>query len=280
VPDVTSSPTLARIHSQPQIIAHRGASSVEPEHTLSAYRRAIAEGADAVECDVRLTADVHLVCVHDRRVNRTSNGRGIVSTLELATLEGLDWGSWKEQHGTEAEMPDRDRNQLLTLRRLLSMLLDCEREIGVAIETKHPTRYRGAVERQLATVLRGFDLDGAHEAGRPHVRMMSFSQLATQRMRHLCPRLPVVYLMEDSVPLRFRDATLPKGVDIVGISTTILARWPETVERHHERGHQVYVYTVDDPRDVDRCLDTGVDAIITNRPAFVRAHVQDRLGLR
>ena len=99
----------------PLVIAHRGSSLAEPEHTLKAYRRAIEEGADALECDVRLTADSHLVCVHDRRVNRTSNGRGSVSTLELAELEGMDWGSWKQAHPQELELPDRDRNRLLTL---------------------------------------------------------------------------------------------------------------------------------------------------------------------
>ncbi|HEY3535158.1 MAG TPA: glycerophosphodiester phosphodiesterase family protein, partial [Pedococcus sp.] len=105
---------------RPIVIAHRGSSRAEPEHTLKAYVRAIEEGADALECDVRLTADSHLVCVHDRRVNRTSNGRGIVSTLELAELEGMDWGSWKRQHPEATERPDRDRNRLLTLRTLLT----------------------------------------------------------------------------------------------------------------------------------------------------------------
>ncbi len=79
-----------------QVIAHRGASEDAPEHTLAAYRKAIEDGADALECDVRLTADGHLVCVHDRRVNRTSNGRGAVSALELAELAALDFGSWKD----------------------------------------------------------------------------------------------------------------------------------------------------------------------------------------
>ena len=111
-------PDLAR-HG-PLVIAHRGSSIAEPEHTLRAYVRAIEEGADALECDVRLTADSHLVCVHDRRVNRTSNGHGIVSTLELAELEGLDWGSWKQDHPGDLELPDRDRNRLLTLRNLLT----------------------------------------------------------------------------------------------------------------------------------------------------------------
>lgn len=69
-----------------KVIAHRGASADVPEHTLAAYRKAIEDGADGLECDVRLTSDGHLVCVHDRRVNRTSNGRGAVSALELADL--------------------------------------------------------------------------------------------------------------------------------------------------------------------------------------------------
>lgn len=83
--------THARQH-RIQVVAHRGASEEAPEHTLAAYRKAIEDGADALECDVRLTADGHLVCVHDWRVNRTSNGRGAVSALELADLAALDFG--------------------------------------------------------------------------------------------------------------------------------------------------------------------------------------------
>src|SRR3954466_7422338 len=73
-----------------QVVAHRGASEDVPEHTLAAYRKAIEDGAEALECDIRLTADGELVCVHDWRVNRTSNGRGAVSSLELADLATLD----------------------------------------------------------------------------------------------------------------------------------------------------------------------------------------------
>lgn len=253
----------------PLVIAHRGSSSAEPEHTLKAYLRAIAEGADGVECDVRLTADSHLVCVHDRQINRTSNGNGIVSTLELAELEGLDWGSWKEAHGGEREMPDRDRNRLLTLRSLLTTITASPRPLGITIETKHPTRYAGLVERQLARILTEFGLDVPQEPGRHWVRMMSFSQLAVQRMRQLCPHVPAVYLIQESVPMRFRDGSLPKGVHIVGLDIKILRRWPGTVERQQARGHQVYAWTVDRPEDMQLCLDLGVTAIISNRPRAV-----------
>jgi glycerophosphoryl diester phosphodiesterase len=106
--------------------------------------------------------------------------------------------------------------------------------------------------------------------GRPHVSVMSFSQLAVARMRQLCPEVPLVYLMDGSVPLRFRDGSLPKGARVAGLDKEIIRRWPKTVRRQHDRGNQVYVFTVDEEPDVDMCLELGVDAIITNRPAFVR----------
>ena len=262
----------------PLIVAHRGSSQDLPEHTLNAYQRAIDEGADVLECDVRLTADSHLVCVHDRKVNRTSNGTGKVSTLELATLEGLDFGSWKLAHDGEDEMPDADqeRDKLLTLRRLIEVVLTCGREVGLVIETKHPTRYAGQVERQLAKVLTEFGLQGAYVPGRPRVTLMSFSKLAITRMRQLCPQVPLAYLMENSVPLRFRDGSLPKGARIAGMNKEIIRRWPKSVQRQHDRGNQVHVFTVDEEADIDLCLELGVDAIISNRPAFVR----DRLCIR
>ena len=76
--------------SHPFVVAHRGASADRPEHTLAAYQLALDEGADGVECDVRLTKDGHLVCVHDRSLDRTSTGTGLVSEVTLAELRELD----------------------------------------------------------------------------------------------------------------------------------------------------------------------------------------------
>ncbi|HSA51976.1 MAG TPA: glycerophosphodiester phosphodiesterase [Yinghuangia sp.] len=259
-------------HSGPavQVVAHRGSSEDVPEHTLAAYHKAIKDGADALECDVRLTADGHLVCVHDRRVNRTSNGRGLVSTLELAELSALDFGSWKADaaHAEDPEAPEWDRTSVLTLDRLLQLVVDAGRPVQLAIETKHPTRYAGLVERRLVELLDRFGL--AHPiADRPSpVRVMSFSQMSLRRIRNLAPRLPVVFLME-RVPLRFRDGTLPKGVSIAGPSIEIVRAHPRFVARLHRAGQRVHVWTVDRPEDVELCVRLGVDAIITNRPGSV-----------
>ena len=252
------------------MIAHRGSSEDIPEHTLAAYRKAIDAGADALECDVRLTADGHLVCVHDRRVDRTSTGRGRVSTLELADLAALDWGSWYEDWSDfeDPEEPDRDRASVLTLDRLLQLVVDAGRPVGLAIETKHPTRYAGLVERRLVRLLDRYGLAHPRLGSASRVRVMSFAQVGLRRVHRLAPSLGTVLLME-RVPLRFRDGSLPPGVRIAGPSIEILRSHPRYVDRVHRAGHEVHVWTVDALSDVDLCLGLGVDAIITNRPLRV-----------
>ncbi|WP_314176157.1 glycerophosphodiester phosphodiesterase [Streptomyces winkii] len=249
------------------VIAHRGASEAAPEHTLAAYRKAIEAGADALECDVRLTADGHLVCVHDRRVNRTSNGRGAVSALELADLAALDFGSWKKEGPDEDpyESPDQeasDRTSVLTLERLLQLVADAPRPVGLAIETKHPSRWAGQVETRLLELLERY------RSVVPSVRVMSFSARSLHRIRAAAPYIPTVYLMQLLLP-RHRDGRLPPGVAIAGPSLRILRAHPEYVQRAHRLGNEVHVWTVNDPEDVELCVRLGVDAVITNRPQEV-----------
>ncbi|MEV6806433.1 glycerophosphodiester phosphodiesterase [Streptomyces sp. NPDC051132] len=260
-----------------QVVAHRGASEDAPEHTLAAYRKAIEDGADALECDVRLTADGHLVCVHDRRVNRTSNGRGAVSALELADLAALDFGSWKTGeawHGRDEEPDwehrpeDREETSVLTLERLLELVADAGRRVELAIETKHPTRWAGQVEERLLALLNRFGLDAPATAAESPVRIMSFSARSLHRVRAAAPVLPTVYLMQFVSP-RLRDGRLPAGVHIAGPSMRIVRNHPAYIERLKRAGHQVHVWTVNEPEDVDLCVDLGVDAIITNRPRAV-----------
>ncbi|MFF3740533.1 glycerophosphodiester phosphodiesterase family protein [Streptomyces sp. NPDC002566] len=271
--------TQARQHHI-QVVAHRGASEEAPEHTLAAYRKAIEDGADALECDVRLTADGHLVCVHDRRVNRTSNGRGAVSALELADLAALDFGSWKTGEAREAwttrdEEPDwevrpedREATSVLTLERLLELVADAGRRVELAIETKHPTRWAGQVEERLLELLRRFGLNAPATAADSTVRIMSFSARSLHRVHAAAPTLPTVYLTQFVSP-RLRDGRLPAGVGIVGPSIRVVRAHPAYIERWKRAGHQVHVWTVNEVEDVDRCVGLGVDAIITNRPRAV-----------
>lgn len=255
---------------QPEVVAHRGSNEDEPEHSLASYLVAVKEGADAVECDVRLTADGTLVLVHDRRIDRTSTGQGTVSRMTLGQLSSYDFSGTDVWRDYDAPAPDETRTGVLTLHAMLAALLDASSTVRFAIETKHPTRYGGYVEQELRAVLDHFGL--AHpRAGEPsRVRLMSFSRTAVRRMNRLMPALPTVLLM-DAIPRRRRDGSLPEGTRIAGISVERLHDQPDYVARAIERGNAVHVWTVDDPRDVRLCVQLGVSAIISNRPAMVRA---------
>lgn len=276
------------------VVAHRGASSGVAEHTLDAYITAIESGADALECDVRMTRDGHLVCVHDRTVNRTSDGRGVVSEFDLDTLNSLDFSSWHSDLPTSADQllgdtpylagvePDRVERGggVLTLERLMQLVYDAPDPVRILVETKHPTRYQGLVEKELVELLARFGWAGDPGAA-PSVRqpadmanramVMSFAPTALRRVKLLAPDVPTVLLLERLLPIR-REG-LPAGVPIAGPSLRVLRGEPGYVERAHARGHRVYVWTVDEPADVQFVLDLGVDTIITNRPGEVIEHL-------
>ena len=246
----------------PLVVAHRGSSYALAEHTLGAYLRAIDEGADALECDVRLTHDGHLVCVHDRTVDRTSSGHGVVSDFDLDDLRGFDFGSWHSPPDRYVEERDSTEAPVLTLDRLLGVVE--ETGVRLLIETKHPTRYAGLVEQKLVGLLTERGMQGA---GSP-VAVMSFATLALRRIRLLAPALPTVQLYK-RVPTLRRDGSLPLVADVSGPGITVVRSDPGYVRRVHARGRQVYVWTVDEPADIDLVLSLGVDAVITNRPTEV-----------
>ncbi len=262
-------------------MAHRGSSDLKAEHTLAAYVQAIDEGAEALECDVRLTADGHLVCMHDRRIERTSNGQGAVSTLQLEQLESLDWSSWKhpwqdlDDEFDEADQRGVADRSILTLERLLDTVRDYDRHVEVAIETKHPTRFAGLVERRLVELLDRYGWARPRRGVASPVRVMSFSWMSLRRTLELAPTLQTVYLM-DRVPLRFRDGSLPLGASVAGPSIEIIRSHPEYVAKVHRAGSQVHVWTVNHPEDVELCAALGVDAIITDKPATTLRLLQER----
>jgi glycerophosphoryl diester phosphodiesterase len=258
-----------------EVVAHRGSNEEEPEHSLAAYLRAVDEGADAVECDVRLTADGTLVLVHDRRINRTSSGRGAVSAMTFGQLSAHDYSGgptvWRD---FEDPTPDESRTSVLTLDRMLVTLMERSSTIKFSIETKHPTRFGRYVERELVDVLRRHGL----AVGSPRVRIMSFSSYAVKWVAEHEPQYSTVFLL-DRIPRRYRDGSVPPGVTGVGVSIELLYSDPEYIARVKARGNFVHVWTVDTVTDVDLCVALGVDGIISNRPGFVIDRLREQ-GLR
>ncbi|HEX2296962.1 MAG TPA: glycerophosphodiester phosphodiesterase family protein [Pseudonocardiaceae bacterium] len=262
--------------SAPLIVAHRGASAQRAEHTLAAYALALEQGAAGLECDVRLTRDEHLVCVHDRRVDRTSTGRGPVSSQDLAALAAHDYGSWHDDLGDADDLIVQRvarrgpaESGLLTLERLLDLVTGWPDPVQLFIETKHPVRQSGLVERTLVALLARHGLATPRRRADSPVLVMSFSPSALRRIRTQAPALPTVALLSELD--RVRCGRLPRWADLVGPDVRALRSDPGFVERAANQGHPTYCWTVDDPADVALCAELGVRYVATNRPAQTRA---------
>ena len=265
----------------PAVVAHRGASAHRAEHTFAAYELALEQGSDGLECDVRLTRDGHLVCVHDRTVDRTSAGRGAVSELTLAQLVAMDFGSW---HDDLPESPDELIrvpkapplvSGVLRFDALLELLADTP-DVQLFVETKHPTRYAGLVEAKLTAALARHGLAKPASKDTSRVVMMSFSNLAVRRMREQAPRIPTVLLIDRMWGRR--EGKLPSWVDYAGPGVHLLHEDPGYVERAREQGHDTYVWTVDSAVDVALCGELDVRFLATNAPANTRRLLADSLA--
>jgi glycerophosphoryl diester phosphodiesterase len=257
----------------PFVVAHRGASADRPEHTRAAYELALNQGADGVECDVRLTRDGHLVCLHDRRVDRTSTGTGLVSETTLAELRQLDFGSW---HPSSRPDDARRDTGLLTLDELVALVLDWHRPVKIFIETKHPVRYGSLVENKVLALLHRYGIASPPSADRSRAVVMSFSAAAVWRIRRAAPMLPTVLLGDTSRYLGGGAATTV-GATAVGPSIQTLREHPELVDRAAAQGRATYCWTVDHYEDVEYCRKLGVGWIATNHPGRTKGWLEHGL---
>ncbi len=157
----------------PLLVGHRGARAVAPENTLASFRRAWEEGADAVEMDVRLTADGAVVVIHDETVDRTTDGHGAVAEMTLAELRRLDAGRWFDPAYAGEHIPT------------LEEVLDWARgKIAMLIELKYPQRrFHPALVPAVLARLRGSGME-------TEVALISFDGEAIEQVRREAEALP------------------------------------------------------------------------------------------
>jgi glycerophosphoryl diester phosphodiesterase len=283
---------------RPKVYAHRGASAAFAEHTRAAYLKAIADGADGVECDVHLTRDQHVVLLHDANLDRTSTGTGPVSEKTLEELRALDFASWKG-----ARIPDAYggiADQFLTLPELLDILRAAGREIGLAIELKHPSPYQLNLEDRVLDVLlsEGW-IPGESRLENIQVSFMSFDSDSIQHLlkkvpaRHICQLVDNFSVQELRQELLLGPITagavanvmkatqleaeriLDHGeVGIAGPGIDYVREHARNVQRWLESGRVFRVWTVDSEKDVALCQGLGIHEITTNKPAQVLAQLQ------
>ncbi|MBM7416759.1 glycerophosphodiester phosphodiesterase [Rhodococcus sp. BP-349] len=249
----------------PLVVAHRGSSGTRPEHTLVAYEQALREGADGVECDVRLTRDGRVVCVHDRRIDRTSSGTGIVSALTYEALSGHDYGT-----------ADDPANVLL-LSDLIDMVMAWKaKPAKIFIETKHPVRYGGLIENAVLAELHRFGIGRPGSASLSRAVVMSFAPSAVWRVRRSAPMLPTVLLGTASRYIGGGAATTV-GATAVGPSIKTLRDHPNLVDHAAAAGRATYCWTVNTEEDVHLCHDLGVRWLATDHPGQALAWLDDSI---
>jgi glycerophosphoryl diester phosphodiesterase len=242
------------------VVAHRGASSAEPENTVAAFEAAIRAGADVIELDVRLTADGIPVILHDPDVSSTTDGAGLVHTLGLDEVKRLDASGDRPGH-----------QDIPTLAEALEAIAPAGR-VGVDLEIKNIPG-EPAFDSPDEGVLRA-TLEALHETAFPGpVLISSFNWITIERSKELAPDVATGFLSVGAVDPRAAlvYARQHEHEFVLPQSTALLEAGERFVEDAHGEEIRVGTWTVDDQGDLARLFGWGVDAVASNDPTLAVA---------
>ena len=260
------------------VLAHRGASYDAPEHTRPAYDKALRDGTDFLECDLQMTRDGVLVCVHDTTVDRTTGGQhsGRVDSYSLAELRRMDFGSWFNTSRPDRADPAFVGERIVTLEEQLSCYGRSAPRSRFHLETKAPAEYGGRMEPELVRVLRKHRLLAGGDPHTSRVVVQSFDLESLEVMARLAPTVPRAYLFAAPQDPAVVAGSLPDYVDIAAPAAQFLLAHPTFPGVVHDRGIEVHTWTVDDRPTMEHLLDLGVDGVFTNRPDVLREVIDAR----
>lgn len=246
----------------PLIIGHRGAAAVAPENTLVSFERALADGADGIEFDVRLAKDGVPVVIHDATLRRTALKRGRIADLSSTELVGMDAGTWFNLRYPSKAQPLYTQARIPTLASVFARLQNSEALLYV--EMKCGAKDRAALSAEVARLIR------AHEVA-PRVCVESFDLAAIAEIKRLDAGLRTAALFDrrlsrpaPSARKMIEQAVLC-GAEELALHHSLARR--RTVHEAARRGLETIIWTADNPRWVLRASRRGIRAIITNDPA-------------
>ena len=243
--------------SQPPLItAHRGASHDAPENTLAALRLGFDQGADACECDVRLTRDGRVVLLHDEGTHRVAACNLLAAGHSLESLRRADVGAWKGPRFTGERIP--------TLEDALAAVPDGRR---LLVEIKCGAEIMPALERAVV---------GFH-GWRATLLLMSFDFEVAASAKRGFPDIETHWVVaRESVSSKaLAERARSAGLDGLNLDR----RFPidrEFVAAVRAEGLRLHVWTVDDLEIAARLAEAGVDSITTTRPGWLRERLRAR----
>lgn len=233
-----------------KIWAHRGASGYAPENTIKAFQMAVDMGADGVELDVQMSRDGQLVVIHDERIDRVSDGTGAVKDYTLRELKSFDFS---KTH------PECGREEIPTLKEVYELLKDTELEINVELKTG-VIFYDHIEERVLELT----EYMGMQE----RVWYSSFNHYTIRRLNQMRNNLKTGILYVDGI---YEPYNYAETVGAIALHPSVNnLKYPEVVQKAHEKGQKVHVWTVNTEEQMKMCATLGVDAVIGNYPDKAR----------
>lgn len=247
-----------------EIIAHRGASYDAPENTLAAFRLAFEQKADAIELDIHLSRDGRIVCVHDFTTHRIGGVDKAIREQDLCDLKLLDVGRWKDLRWMGERIPTL-REALQTVPPGKCVYIEIKSTADVLPELERVIEASGLRPEQVKII--AFDYDTICKA-KSWLKTMHCAWLVSFKpdARRRTPEQITQEIIE-----RARCAHLD-GLDL-NYTGPLTA---EFVKNARAAGLKVFVWTVDDIDAAMRMIDLGVDAIATNRPAWLREQLAAR----
>jgi glycerophosphoryl diester phosphodiesterase len=255
----------------PPDLAHRGSSLTAPENTMEAFRVAKEGGAGGLELDVHMTRDGEVVVIHDDTVDRTTDGSGLVRERSLEELRRLDAGYRFTTDGGKT-YPFRGRRLAVpTLEEVYRAFPGMP--INVEIKEDQP----GVEEEVLRIIREAGAQDHTLVASGKHVVIRRFRAIAGEEIRTAASRREI-YAFFVLSRLRLEGLLRPpyEALQVPADHRGITVVTPRFISAAHEQGVRVYVWTINDPREMRRLLDMDVDGVITKHPAALREVLEQR----
>ena len=245
----------------PLILAHRGASAHAPENTLAAFELALAQNADGIELDAKLSADGKVVVIHDATVDRTTGSHGGVKDLSLAEIQSLDAGNFFSKEYAGEKIP--------TLEEVFESI---GKRTFINVELTNYTTPRDHLVETVCMLVKRFGLQ-------KRVLFSSFFASNLSRARSYLPEVPCGLLALGGLLGAWARSFGFSFGKYHALHPNIKDVTHQQVQRVHRLGRRIHVWTVNNEEDMRQLFSWDVDAIITDDPQLavqVRGELESR----